>query len=174
MKGVIVGCISSIVKEKFGNETWGETLTGAGLSQGKTYLAGMDVDDNEVMEIIKSLCKLKNMTLEQVSDLFGDYWVNVYCPKIYGVYYRNITSAREFLLKLDEIHNKVTKNVQNAAPPRFNYTLKDENTLIMEYKSLRGLIVFFISLAKAVGKYFKEDITVKKLESNKIEINFKG
>ncbi len=75
---------------------------------------------------------------------------------------------------MDEVHRKVTLNIQNANPPRFDYEWKDEKTLIMTYKSKRNLIEFFIGLIKGVGKYFNEELEVRKLGGNRVEIKFKN
>jgi len=40
-----------------------------------------DIDDQVVMNVIKSACDVLNLSLEQVADDFGDYWVNVYSQK---------------------------------------------------------------------------------------------
>jgi len=66
----------------------------------------------------------------------------------------------------------VTKNIQNAHPPRFEYEWKDQKTLIMKYKSHRNLIDFLVGLIKSVGKFYKEDLKVTKLTNDKVEIVF--
>jgi hypothetical protein len=45
-------------------------------------------------------------------------------------------------------------------------------TLIMHYKSHRGLIDFMVGLIKGVGKYFKENLQVRKLGDKRVEIVF--
>ncbi len=76
------------------------------------------------------------------------------------------------LLKLDSIHTTVTKNIPNSRPPKFSYEWKDEKTLLMTYNSQRNLIDLFIGLAKGVGKYYRENLSIKKLSTNNIEITF--
>ena len=95
-----------------------------------------------------------------------------FAPKVYFAYFVGIQSAREFLLKLDAVHSRVTKTIENARPPRFLYEWKDDKTLIMTYKSERGLIDFAIGLIKGVGKYFKEDINVVKVDNDKAKVTF--
>ena len=73
---------------------------------------------------------------------------------------------------MDELHIRVTHHFDNAQPPRFNYTWKNDTTLIITYKSHRRLIDFFAGLAKGVGKYYKEDIKVTKLSEEQVEIVF--
>lgn len=173
MKGVIVMCLASLVTEKFGKPKWEATLEKAGLPRTTFFLATQDIEDAVAMKIIGSACEVLNITMEQAAMAFGDYWVNEFAVKIYQPFYRGPKSAKEFLLNLDKVHVVTTQTVANAHPPRFDYDWKDEKTLIMTYKSPRGLIDFFIGLAHGVGKHFNEELKITKLSSEKVEIIFK-
>ncbi len=172
MKGVIVNCLAELVETKFGVDKWKEALEKAGLPRESTFLVTQDVNDAAVIRVLDSLCKVLNISLQQAADAFGDYWVNVYAPKLYAPYYKDVNSAKEFLLKMDDVHRISTKNIPNAHPPRFDYEWKDDKTLIMTYMSHRNLIDIMIGLIKGVGKYFKEDLQVKKLSDTQVEIVF--
>jgi len=172
MKGVIALALKEMVVEKFGPEKWKDALVKAGIDKEPTILAFSDVDDQVVLRIVNSVCKVLNISLIQAVDAFGDYWVNVYSQKMYSSYYRACKTAKEFLLKMDSVHVNTTKSIPNAHPPRFEYEWKDEKTLIMKYKSQRGLIDFMVGLIKGVGKFYREDLKVTKLGNDKVEIIF--
>ncbi len=171
MKGVIPDCLAKLVKDKFGNDKWEKSLEIAGLPVKTTFLVTQDVPDADVLKVVDAVCKVLNITLQQAADAFGDYWVNEYAPKIYKAYYTG-KSAKEFILNMDKVHSNVTKNIPNAQPPRFDYSWTDDKTLIMTYKSKRGLIEFLIGLIKGVGKYYKEDLAVTKISNDKVRIVF--
>jgi hypothetical protein len=42
----------------------------------------------------------------------------------------------------------------------------------MKYKSKRKLIDFMVGLIKGVGKFYKENLKVKKISDDKVEIIF--
>ena len=172
VKGVIMVCLSQLVQEKFGAEKWQEILRRSGMDAHKRFIATEDVEDGSALEMLQNTCQVLGITLEQAAEAFGDHWVNVYAPKIYGIYYHGVNSARDFLLKMDEVHVKTTKTMDNASPPRFEYEWADDRTLIMTYKSHRGLIDICIGLVKGVGKHFHEDLKVRKLSQDKIEVVF--
>lgn len=172
MKGVIVKCLEELVLEKFGEEKWKEALEDAGLDRKSRFLATSDVDDDAVLNVVNSVCKVLNISLSQAADAFGDHWMNVYAPKIYAAHFRGFSSAKEFLLAMDQIHVTTTKNIPNARPPRFDYKWQDKNTLIMTYHSSRGLIDFFVGLVKGVGIHFGETLSVSKIGSDKVKIVF--
>ncbi len=172
MKGAIVQCIGDLVKSNFGNDKWEKTLETAGISKTSFFTPIQNVDDEKVMKIIGSVCKVANISPAQASDAFGDYWVNVYAPKLYGSYFKGANNSKELLLKMDDIHDKVTKNIPNALPPRFEYEWKNDKTLILKYKSKRGLIDILLGLVKGVGKYYKEDLKVTKISNDKLQVIF--
>ena len=172
MKGVIALALKEMVVEKFGPEKWKNTLIKAGIDKEPLILPITNVDDSVVLKIVDSVCNVLNISLIQAADAFGDYWVNVYSQKIYRVYYLDCKTAKEFLLKMDEVHATVTKNIPNAHPPKFEYEWKNEKTLIMKYKSQRGLIDFMVGLIHGVGKFYGETLKVTKLGDDKVEIIF--
>ncbi len=172
MKGIIVKCLAELVNEKFGQEKLMEIYTDAGLDKNKIFLVTEDVEDALVLKVVGSVCKVLNLSLPEAADAFGEYWVNTFAPKIYSMYYKNVNSAKEFLLKMDEVHRKTTKNMPNARPPKFSYKWENEKTLIMGYDSHRNLIDFLVGLARGVGKYYKENIKVTKLNDKEVRIVF--
>lgn len=172
MKGTIVKCLEELVVENFGEDTWRKSLEDAGLARTTIFLPMADVDDSKALEVVGALCKNLNISLEEAADAFGDYWVNVYARQLYPHFYTKSKTARDFLLDMDNVHLETTQTIKDAKPPRFDYEWKDDKTLIMHYKSHRGLIDFLVGLVKGVGKYYKENLQVAKLGTNKVEISF--
>jgi hypothetical protein len=172
MKGVIAKCLGELVQEKFGRDKWGAILEKSGLSPNTIFVVTSDVPDDAVMTVVQNTCAVLGITLQQAADAFGDYWVNTYAPKIYKSYYAGKSSAREMLLNMDNVHKMVTQSIPNAHPPRFEYEWKNDKTLVMHYKSNRGLVDFLVGLVKGVGTYFKEDLKVRKIGADKVEVIF--
>lgn len=172
MKGVIATCLAGLVKDNFGRVKWEDALEDAGMDRHAIFSATNKVDDAAVMKVVASVCKVLNITPLQAADAFGDYWVNTYAPRIYGAYFQEAHTAKELLLSMDKIHETVTSTIPNAHPPRFDYMWRDSRTLIMTYKSPRGLIDFLVGLIKGVGKYFKEELRVRRLNNTDVEVVF--
>jgi hypothetical protein len=172
MKGAIVQCLGELVSTRFGENKWQESLEKAGMSRTSFFMPLSNIDDVDVMKLLKSVCNVTHITPAQAADAFGDYWVNVYAPKIYTVYYKGSNCAKELILKMDGVHDIVTKNIPNARPPRFEYNWKDDRTLIIDYKSHRGMIDIFVGLIKGVGKYYNENLFVSKLGHDRVQVIF--
>lgn len=173
MKGVIADCLRKLVINKFGKDKWEESLGAVGFPGHKAFLATDDVPDADVLKLVDSVCNVLNITMQQAADAFGDYWVNDYAPKIYKMFYRDITCAKDFILNMDNVHEMVTQSMPNAHPPRFLYDWDNDTDLIITYQSKRGLIDFLIGLIKGVGSYYKETLQVTKLSGEKVKVVFK-
>ncbi len=172
MKGSIVQCLGDLVTTRFGEKKWQDSLEKAGMNRRSFFMPLQNVDDNNVMKLIKSICDVMHITATEAADAFGDFWVNVYAPKIYDVYYRGSNSAKDLILKMDSVHSTVTDNIPNARPPRFVYDWVNERTLVIEYISHRGLVDVFVGLIKGVGKYYHENLLVSKLGPNRVQVIF--
>ncbi|MCP4543210.1 MAG: hypothetical protein GY832_39355 [Chloroflexi bacterium] len=172
MQGTIVKCLAEMVTEKFGRRKWDEVLERTGLRKDHIFLTTEDVDDQVVLKMVDSVFKILEISLVRAADAFGDYWINVYAPKIYHAYFSASQSAKEFLLRMNSVHQAMTQILPNARPPEFDYEWQDEKRLIIKYHSHRGLIDFVVGLAKGVGKYYKEDLTVIKRGVDQVQIIF--
>ena len=172
MKGVITSCIAELVEKQFGSEMVSRVLSAADLPKSVRASMGADIDDAKVIKTIGAICDETKLSQEQVFDAFSEYWVSTFATRMYGVYYRESTNAREFLLNMGKVHEKITASMPNARPPRFDFSWADANTLIMGYHSDRGLIDLLASLIKAVGTHYKTPLKVSKLSSNQIKIIF--
>jgi hypothetical protein len=172
MKGIIALCLKDLVVAKFGADKWAECLRNIGEDHNVPILAGSDMHDEVVLKMIQGVCTTLGISFQQAADTFGEHWVLNYSQKIYSAYYKRYTNAKDFLLAMDKVHVDMTDSIKNAHPPRFDYEWKDGRTLIMKYKSDRNLMDFAMSLAKGVGKFYKEDLVVSKLADNKMQIVF--
>lgn len=173
MKGnIVVCCLRDLVVEKFGNATWEKVLEMSCLPRDTTFFPTEEAPDEIVLEVANNLCKVLNISIGKASDAFGEYWVNSYAPKVYHNFHILAPTARDFLMKLNEIHTRVFKTMDGARPPRFKYKWKDSNTLLVTYESKWNLMPFFVGLVKGVGKYYEEDVTVNMWSSNQMLITF--
>ncbi|MFX0061349.1 MAG: heme NO-binding domain-containing protein [Candidatus Hermodarchaeota archaeon] len=172
MKGVIIQCTKDLVSKLAGYEKWEEILEKSGLPKDLRLLPNSDIDDSQFMHVVSIIMKEMNLDIEQLADAFGDYWVNVFSQKLYHSFYRRRNRAKDFLLKMDWVHQVMTQNMERSRPPRFEYLEPSENELIMVYSSPRNLIDFVVGLAKGVGKFYNEKLEVKKLGNDKVHITF--
>lgn len=171
MKGSIAQCAEELVRTQYGDARWDEVCVVAGLPADTRFMPSADLDDGAVLGVVSAIGTVCRLSPSQVADAFGSHWVCVYAPRQYPAYFRGVTSARDFLQKLDKIHDMVTRSVPNARPPRFAYEWTDDHTLVMEYSSERGLVDLFVGLLKGVGEHFGERLAVTPA-GNRVTIRF--
>jgi hypothetical protein len=172
MKGVIITCLQEMVCSRFGTDKWDKSLAEAGFPASSVLQAVADVQDASALRLLAAVCRTLGLELPQLADAFGDYWVNVYSPKLYKAFYERNPTARDFLLDMDRVHVAMTKSVPNASPPRFEYEWTDARTLVMTYRSERGLVDLVVGLAKGVGTYYGEPLEVTKLGPDRVRVVF--
>jgi hypothetical protein len=146
-------------------------LKKAGVPESKLYSTLEDVNDSEVLALMKGIAEAGSLTMAQVMDAFGEYWSTVYAPTVYKAYFAGIKSTREMLLKLDTIHTSVTRTMKDAKPPHFTYEWQGEKHLVMQYNSNRGLVALMPGLIAGLGKHFKDNPSVR-LAGNAIHVQF--
>lgn len=173
MKGAIFDCFYEAIKEKYGEEKWVEVLTNAGFTKFAIFLPYSEIPEEYFSKIKNSMEKTLNLTEDELFYLFSEYWVFKYAPKNYPEYYKQAKNAREFILLMDSVHKKVTEDIPYSKPPHFEYQLISPEELIITYYSVRNLLNLAISLIKAVGKYYNEDLEIEKISENKIKVRFK-
>ncbi len=172
MKGVIINCIQEMVNDKFGRNKWPEILERAGLRRNTIFLATENVEEDTVLKLISSACETLKVSKEKLFNEFGDYWMNSFAPKYYSIYFSEINSAKEFIMNLSDIHTRVVINIPNAKPPSFEYEWQSDNTLLITYNSNRGLIDLVPGLIKGIGHYYKEKLSVEKIDDKHVKVVF--
>lgn len=172
MKGVIVVCLRELILDAANEETWGNILEGAGLSRDTTFSMKQDVDDEAVIKAVESTCKELDVSLEQAADLFGDFWMNRYAPRYYSAVLKLHRGARDFLMAIDKVHTLAVRDIPGARPPRFEMKVEGPKTLVVTYRSSRGLIDFAVGLARGVGKHYSESLTVTKTSDTQFTVVF--
>ncbi|MCS6831394.1 MAG: heme NO-binding domain-containing protein [Armatimonadota bacterium] len=172
MKGTIVIAVREMVQQQFGKDAWTKALLEAGIDKEPAIAPSSMIDDKVVINVIQGICRTTGKSMQQFADMFGEYWVTQYAQRMYKSFFLGSKCARDFLLKMDSVHVSMTRAFPDSTPPRFEYEWKSDNTLIMTYKSPRGLMDIFIGLIKGVGKHYGENLQVRKITSNQVEIVF--
>lgn len=172
MKGVIIMSIKEMTEKNYGKDKWLEALYASGQKEEPYLTVSSDIDDIFFQKLVKSISIAVERPLSEILDAFGDFWINTYSQRIYKPYYDQCKTAAEFLLNMDIVHDNVTRRIQDARPPQFTYEWKGEKTLLMTYKSERGMIDYMVGLIKGVGRYYQENLYVEKLSEDQVKITF--
>lgn len=174
MKGTIIVCLKDMLADEYGQglETWKDMLAAVGMDRNRVILLSTDVDDGDALKLFGEAQKRCFKSHEELADAYGNYWSVIYAPKIYSSVYKGVKNSRQFLLKLDQVHQQVTETMANARPPRFRYEEVGDKELRVHYISPRGLVHLYAGLARGIGNYFGEKLQVRVLDDNQVSIVF--
>lgn len=172
MKGTITRCLAELVQSKWGADAWKKITAHAGATDEITLMMpSADVDDQLAMTLLDSTSTVLGVTPTEAANAFGEYWCCTYAPRVYKNIVSRFKTAREMIVGLDDVHVEMTRSIPNARPPRFTYTWRDARTLIVRYTSHRNLVHVYAGLARGVGKYYNEPLTVR-VTGQTVEIQF--
>lgn len=172
MISVILKCLEETIISHHGLENWGRVLDDAGVSRDVKFVPSIEVDDVTMSKIFKSVCNVLQLSIEEVTDAYGDYWVNVYTQKIYGPFYEGRYSISKFFRYLDGIHDSLERTLPGTIPQRFMWKWLDQQTLVFGDQIRSELVELIIALAKGVGKYSGEQVEVKVLRPGQVRMRF--
>lgn len=172
MKGIVLDCLKHLVVDNFGAGKWEKIREESSDAAARDLALVDDVEDGEALAMFGIACQKTGLTFQQACDAFGAYWVGDYIPKRFPQFFGGVSSIREFLLRLDGVHEAVPTIISGAKPPRHTYDWKDEKTLVMTYNSPRDLIELFDGAVRGVAIHFDETIETKILDRKHVEIRF--
>lgn len=174
MKGTIHFCLEELVLKKYGDEVWAKCLNLMGYDEDHSFDLAIrdDIDENESIQLFLKAAEAANVSVPQIFDDFGEHWCCDYAPKVYGAFFQGSDNTKEALLNLDWVHSVVTRKIENAHPPRFQYNQPSDNVLEIQYNSDRNLIDLFISLIKGLNKKYGDHSKIEKLSDKKIRLTF--
>jgi hypothetical protein len=172
MKGTITRCMGELIQSRWGVDAWRRIVARAGAKDDlMLMMPSADIDDQLAMALFEATCAELGVTPAQAADAFGEYWCCVYAPKVYKSIVARFKTAKDLILGLDDVHVEMTRSIPNARPPRFTYSWRDPKTLIVKYSSHRNLVHVYAGLARGVGKFYGEQLTVRTMGQT-VEIQF--
>ena len=163
-----------MVIQKYGTGAWEKVLEMSGLPKDTCIVPTENAHDEIIGEVLNNLCRVLDISIMQASEAFGEYWVGNYAPKMYSNFHILAPTARDFLMKLNDIHAKVVKTMKETGEscvPRFKCKW-DGESLLLTFDSKKGLTPFLVGLIKGVGKYYDEEVVVSMWSDNTMLIKF--
>ena len=162
MKGIINKGIQEMVEKMFGEKTWQKVKSLAGCKE-PFFAISLEYPDKSTLALVKAASEVTGLPMETVMIEYGKFIVPNTLKENYPAYFKLAgSSAKEFLLNMDRVHNHVTKVMTKVAPPRFEYE-EVNGKLLMKYQSKRKLCPVLHGLILGVGILFEQELQVKEI-----------
>ncbi len=173
MHGSFIVGLNEMIINKFDKEIWLEILEAAGFEPNYRPISNQEVNDDEALVLIKASIKKLNLGERAFGEMFGNYWIKSFAKEKYFAFFAAYKNVRDFLNDINVMHSRLTANLKNPLPPRFEITWENPQTAVLFYQSKRQLGHIAVGLLKALGDYYHEEISVFKVDANQIRILFK-
>ncbi len=162
MKGTVVNIWFNTIEKIMGKEKRNEVMRKNGWNPDKLITPLEEIDDQKILSLMSAFAKENNMSSNEMWRVLGQNNINSFYNWFPSYFEKN--SAKSFLALMDKVHTQLTKMIPGAIPPRLIPEDVDDKTLILTYKSKRGLIDYFLGLIEGTGEFFNEKIESEVLD----------
>ncbi len=173
MRGSLVVAARDYVRRMHTPEAWGRILERAGIPPSRNFMPLEDVEDAAYLAIVDALAAELKMPKKQVWEALADFWINDHTKRTVPFHYQTSGNAREFLLRMDQVHATVSGAARGQVkPPSFEFHEAGPDALEITYVSERGLLDYLQALIRAVGKFYGQTVQVKLVGDNRVHVAF--
>jgi len=172
MKGSMFRALEEMTVKNYGRKRWESALEYVGKPRNYRFSIQENVEEGLWDKIMRAVAMHINKTVDETQKEFGDYWIKEYTEKLYGAFYMGAKTTRDFIGRLDFVHLGMTRDIEGATPPRFNYEWESDMELIMEYSSDRGLLGLMMDYLKSLDEKMGCHTKMEQIAPNKLRLIF--
>lgn len=166
MYGIVNKAIQDLVTTNFGAAEWEAVKEKAGVDV-DYFLSNEPYDDAITYQLAGAASEVLGLTVEQVLQAFGEWWVLKTGKEKYGALMESGgNNLREFLVNLPQFHNRIMLMYPKLTPPEFRVSDLSEHSICVHYHSRReGLQEFVRGLLSGLGKMYGVATSIELLQS---------
>ena len=159
MHGVIFNEIKKFANTTFGEKSWEELLTKAGLA-GSVYLASKSYPDEQVVALIGAASEKSGLPPGQVLESFGQF----IAPDLLSMFRSLIRPEWRTLDVLENTENTIHKVVRlsyaEATPPYLSVERLSPASVAIHYTSPRKLCTIAKGITRGIAAHYGEAIHI--------------
>jgi len=166
MYGIVNMAIQDLVTEQFGESEWERVKVKSGIDV-DFFLSNEPYDDDITYKLAAAVAEVMNISIQQVLNTFGEYWVLKTGKEKYGgLMSAGGANLKEFLVNLPLFHNRIMLMYPKLTPPEFRVSDISENSIHVHYFSKReGLQEFVRGLLSGLGKLYNTNVVIELLQT---------
>ena len=158
MKGIVFNLLEQVVTRDYGENTWDDLLSSAGLTGAYTSLGSYP--DGHLVRLVTAASEALNLPAQDLIRWFGREALPS-LAQAYPAFFAPHTDTRSFLLTLNDIiHPEVRKLYPGADVPDFEFTQLPGGNLRMGYGSHRRLCAFAEGLIEGAAAHFAQFVAI--------------
>jgi hypothetical protein len=162
MYGMVNAAFRELIVSLFGHDQW-ERVRLAVVPDVDTFSPMEQYPDEITYAMVEEACRLTGYPQDALLIKFGESWVIYTDRQGYGALFDIAGDALpDFLLALNDLHERVGRNFPKLRPPAFHFDRIDANTMRMHYLTKRvGLCPFVHGLLQGLSLRFKTAIEIE-------------
>jgi hypothetical protein len=166
MYGIINKSIEDLIKYNYGEEKWDLIKKRSGVDI-DFFLSNEPYDDDITYKLAGAVSDEMNITVGQVLEAFGEWWVLKTGQEKYGgLMQAGGNSLKAFLMNLPSFHSHIMLIYPKLTPPEFKISDMQESSVHVHYFSKRvGLQEFVRGLLSGLAKMYETAAIIELLES---------
>jgi methyl-accepting chemotaxis protein len=155
MKGILLKLAQGFVREQYGEDVYEGVQEEMGSP---VFLPAQSYPDRALMQIAELAGVQAGVSVRDFFLEFGKYSVRQFA-KMYPGHFKK-ESLKEFYLRMNDVHAKLTKDNPGIKPPNFTYEDKGDD-LFMNYRSSRGLFDYFEGIMLGAAEFKGEEVRIQ-------------
>ena len=171
MKILLLNALKEWIINKFGQDKWKEIAESSGLGVEQFKEGDKVFSDDRFALLISNIANLLQIDEHEIIDLFVNYWMTDFAPRVYTFYLKKSTTAKEFILGILQMNNLLCKVSPNKHLSKVDYQEIDRHTLTAVYPNEKAL-VDLVAILRGVNMQFTDRFTIRKINPHSVEIKF--
>ena len=174
MKGIVFTEFLDLVEDKFGIEMVDKIIMQSNLDSEGAYTSIGTYSFSEMLQLLQNLSSNTEISIDNLLLIYAEHFFSVLRDSYPGLL-ETYKDPIEMLASIeDHIHVEVRKIYPDAELPTFIVEHKNENSLIMVYKSNRAMHHFGLGLMNKTFEHFNSsaEIVLEKINENGTEVRF--
>ena len=155
MKGILLKLAQEFVREQYGEDVYEGMQEEMGSP---VFLPAQSYPDRALMQMAELASVQAGVSVRDFFLEFGKYSVRQF-SKMYPGYFKD-ESLKDFYLRMNDVHAKLTKDNPGIKPPNFTYEDKGDD-LFMNYRSSRGLFDYFEGILLGAAEFKGEQVRIQ-------------
>lgn len=166
MYGIVNKSIEDLIVSQFGQSTWEQVLVTSGIEV-DFFITNVPYDDAITYRLAESAAGVLGISLDQVLNVFGEFWVvNTVKERYGGLMETGGGTLQDFLVQLPVFHHRVMLVYPGITPPLFKVSNAGATSIDVEYISHRqGLHEFVRGILRGLSLVYATPVEITLLQS---------
>lgn len=162
MYGLVNAAFRELIVSLYGHDQW-ERVRLAVVPDEDTFSPMEQYPDEVTYQMIQRACEFTGCSSDELLIKFGELWVVYTARQGYAALFEIAgDSLPDFLMALNDLHERVGRNFPKLRPPTFRFDVLDANTMRMHYLTRRvGLCPVVRGLLHGLSVRFRTPVAVE-------------